>query len=170
MSVTSGTAEGTGVCPNPDRSSPNGDLSWLLHRAAQRIKSDLDELARDYGLSGFRDWIVLAALVDGEKRTQLALGHEVALDKTTLTALLDRLERDGFVVRTADPADRRVRVPEATAKGREVQEKLQACRDGVENRLLDEFTPDQRQAFQHVLRRLAFGGSGDGGGIHGSCM
>ncbi|HEY1177495.1 MAG TPA: MarR family winged helix-turn-helix transcriptional regulator [Phytomonospora sp.] len=169
MTVTRGTAETARVCPEPDRTSPNGDLSWLLHRAAQRIKVDLDEKARVHGLSGFRDWIVLAALASGEKRTQLALSHEVGLDKTTLTALLDRLERDGFVVRTVDPQDRRARVPEATGKGREVQEKLQSCRDGVENAMLAEFTDTQREVFQHVLRRLAFGGSADGE-IHGSCM
>jgi len=168
MSVTRGTAEAATVCPTPDRTSPNGDLSWLLHRAAQRIKIDLDEKARDYGLAGFRDWIVLAALVSGGKRTQLALSHEVALDKTTLMALLDRLERDGFVVRTVDPQDRRARVPEATDKGREVQEKLQCCRDGVENAMLDQFTEEQRDTFQHVLRRIAFGD--DGEEIHGSCM
>lgn len=169
MSVTRGTAEEGRVCPTPDRTSPNGDLSWLLHRAAQRIKIDLDELARAYGLSGFRDWIVLAALVSGGKRTQLALGHEVALDKTTLMALLDRLERDGFIVRTVDPQDRRARVPEVTAKGREVQEKLQSCRDGVENAMLAQFTDEERHTFQHVLRRIAFGGESDGE-IHGSCM
>ncbi|GIG63713.1 MarR family winged helix-turn-helix transcriptional regulator [Phytomonospora endophytica] len=168
MTVTRGTAEAARVCPEPDRTSPNGDLSWLLHRAAQRIKTDLDEKARGYGLSGFRDWIVLAALVSGEKRTQLAISHEVALDKTTLTALLDRLERDGFIVRTVDPHDRRARVPEATEKGREVQAALQDCRDGVENAMLDEFTDEERNVFQHVLRRLAFG-DGDGG-LHGSCM
>lgn len=169
MNARSDVVEDTGTCPKPDRSSPNGDLSWLLHRAAQRIKTDLDEKARGYGLAGFRDWIVLAALASGEKRTQLALSHDVGLDKTTLTALLDRLERDGFVIRKVDPHDRRARVPEATAKGRAVHDELQGCRDGVEQLLLNEFSTEERHVFTSVLTRLAFG-DGDGEQIHGSCM
>jgi hypothetical protein len=45
------------------------------------------------GLSGVRDWIVLSALIAETGRTQLGLGHALGLDKTTLTALLDRVEQ-----------------------------------------------------------------------------
>jgi DNA-binding MarR family transcriptional regulator len=130
------------------------------------MRVELDAKAHAYGLSGFRDWIVLAALSEGGKRTQLALGHHVGLDKTTLTAVLDRLERDGFVVRTVDPLDRRARVPEATEKGLEVHQGLQNCRDGVENALLAAIPADERLVFQSVLDRIAFGD----GEPHGSCM
>ena len=154
-------------CPGPDRSSPNGDLSWLLHRAAQRIRVALDAKAVDAGLSSFRDWIVLAALATGERRTQLAIGSDVGLDKTTLTAVLDRLERGGFVVRNVDPHDRRVRVPEATEKGLAVHKALQGCRDGIEELLLDGISPEERQVFRAVLTKLAVGGADP---VHGSCM
>src|ERR1700689_2249094 len=90
------------------------DLTWLLHRAAQRMRVALDQVARAQGLSGVRDWIVLSALIAGPGGTQLALGHALGLDKTTLTSLLDRLETDGLVVRSLDPHDRRARIPEVT--------------------------------------------------------
>ena len=68
------------------------DLTWLLHRAAQRTRAALDQVAQVQGLTGVRDWIVLSALIAGPGRTQPALGHALGLDKTTLTSLLDRLE------------------------------------------------------------------------------
>ena len=42
--------------------SPPADLTWLLHRAAQRMRTALDQVAQASGLAGVRDWIVLAAL------------------------------------------------------------------------------------------------------------
>src|SRR5262245_48418383 len=88
----------------PGEGGPGGggsggeDLTWLLHRGAQRLRTALDEVAHELGLSGARDWIVLTALVAGPARTQLALGHELGLDKTTMTLLLDRLTSAGLVV------------------------------------------------------------------------
>ena len=88
--------------------SPPADLTWLLHRAAQRMRTALDQVAQASGLAGVRDWIVLAALTAEPGRTQLALAHDLGLDKTTLTSLLDRLEAGGLVVRSVDPHDRRL--------------------------------------------------------------
>lgn len=154
------------LCPGPDRSCPNEDVSWMLARASQLFRAELDRLATDYGLSGFRDWIVLGSLAKGEKRTQLALAAEIGLDKTTLTAVLDRLERDGFVVRKADPRDRRVRVPEATRRGLDVHLRLQQCRDNVEQAMFKGIPLEDKTAFLRVLSRLTLGEEH----TPGSCM
>jgi MarR family transcriptional regulator, organic hydroperoxide resistance regulator len=69
-------------------------------------------VARAEGLVGVRDWIVLSAVMAQPDRTQLALGHALGLDETTLTSLLDRLETDGLIIRSLDPRDRRARIPQ----------------------------------------------------------
>jgi len=38
-------------------------------------------------------------------------------------SILDRMERDGFVVRDLSACDRRVRIPRATANGIEVKDR-----------------------------------------------
>ena len=50
--------------------SQPADLTWLLHRAAKRMRAALDEVARAQGLSGVRDWIVLSALISQPGKTQ----------------------------------------------------------------------------------------------------
>src|ERR1700742_3637572 len=104
--------------------APPADLTWLLHRAAQRMRAALDQVAQTCGLTGVRDWIVLAALTAEPGRTQLALAHDLGLDKTTLTSLLDRPEAHGRVVRRVDPHGRRARIPELTGAGRRMQAKV----------------------------------------------
>ncbi len=153
------------ACPTDGAARP--DLTWLLHRAAQRMRRVLDGVAVAQGLTGgVRDWIVLSAVLDEPGRTQLALGHELGVDKSTLTSLLDRLEREGLVVRRADPRDRRARIPVVTDRGREVQERVARERERAEAAVLSALRPGERALLRDLLDRLA--GAGEGG--PGSCM
>jgi MarR family transcriptional regulator, organic hydroperoxide resistance regulator len=155
----------------PARGAPNlafagnADLTWLLHRAAQRMRGALDDVARTHGLAGARDWLVLSAIAAGPPQTQLALAHALGLDKTTLTSLLDRLEARGFVTRSLDSHDRRARIPSLTSPGLEVQRQVARARDETEAAVLGEFTDSERQLLRDLLIRL----SADAGGP-GSCI
>ncbi|MBO0803849.1 MAG: winged helix-turn-helix transcriptional regulator [Nocardiopsaceae bacterium] len=133
------------------------DLTWLLHRAAQRMRAALDDAARRHGLAGARDWLVLSAIAAGPPQTQLALAHALGLDKTTLTSLLDRLEARGLVTRSADSHDRRARIPSLTPSGRQVQCHVARARDEAEAAALRAFTDHDRQLLRELLARLAAG-------------
>jgi DNA-binding MarR family transcriptional regulator len=146
------------------------DLTWLLHRAAQRMRAALDQVAKAEGLSGVRDWIVLSALIIEPGRTQLALGHALGLDKTTLTSQLDRLEAGGLIIRRLDPLDRRARIPEITAAGRRIQARVTRARDHAEAELLKAFSTQEQQLLRDLLTRLAAGQPGDCLESSGSCI
>jgi DNA-binding MarR family transcriptional regulator len=162
--AATGTRTATGARSEPD------DLTWLLHRAAQRMRAALDEVARAQGLSGVRDWIVLSALIAEAGRTQLALGNALGLDKTTLTSLLDRMETGGLIVRSLDPHDRRARIPEITTAGRRIQARVTRARDDAETALLRTFSAPEQRLLRDLLTRLAAGHSGDCLPAAGSCI
>ena len=146
-----------------------GDLTWLLHRCAQRMRGALDESAREHGLSGARDWIVLSAIAVGPRQTQLALAHSLGLDKTTMTSLLDRLEAAGLVTREQDSRDRRARIPGLTEAGARVQRELIAARDRAEAVVLSQLSADEQRVLRAMLSRLAEGPADDARAA-GSCM
>jgi DNA-binding MarR family transcriptional regulator len=131
------------------------DLTFLLHAAADRMTVDLDRAAVDIGLNDVRDWLVLAVLDDGQPRTQLELSRIVCVDKTTLISVLDRLEQHELIVRTVDPTDRRVRIPQVTAAGRRVYAKFATARDAAEARALDGVSADERAVLLDLLARIA---------------
>jgi DNA-binding MarR family transcriptional regulator len=131
------------------------DLTFLLHAAADRMAADLDRAAVEMGLNDVRDWLVLAALDDGQQRTQLELSRMVCVDKTTLISVLDRLEQHELVVRTVGPADRRVRIPQITPAGRRVYAKFATARDAAEARALDGVDREQRTLLLDLLARIA---------------
>jgi DNA-binding MarR family transcriptional regulator len=131
------------------------DLTFLLHAAADRMTVDLDRAAVEMGLNDVRDWLVLAALDDGQQRTQLELSRMVCVDKTTLISVLDRLEQHKLVVRTVHPTDRRVRIPQITSAGRRVYAKFATARDVAEAQALDGVDPAERTLLLDLLARIA---------------
>lgn len=131
------------------------DLTVLLHAAAGRMTEELDRAAVEMGLCDVRDWLVLAALDDGRQRTQLELSRVVCVDKTTLISVLDRLEKGDLVVRTVDPSDRRVRIPQITAAGRKAYAEFALARDAAEARALDGVDQADRALLMDLLARIA---------------
>ena len=146
------------------------DLTWLLHRAAQRMRAALDQVAKAQGLAGVRDWIVLSALIAQPGRTQLALGHALGLDKTTLTSQLDRLETGGLIIRSLNPHDRRARIPEITTAGRRIQARVTRARNHTETELLKAFSTQEQRLLRELLTRLAASEHGDCLHASGSCI
>jgi DNA-binding MarR family transcriptional regulator len=143
----------------------DADLTWLLHRAAQHMRTALDEAAQAHGLAGAREWIVLSALSAESRQTQLSLAQSLSLDKTTMTSLLDRMEARGLVTRRLDRNDRRARIPELTEAGRGIQAEVARTRNRVEAALLANFTQAEQRQLRELLTRLAAAPSD-----HGSCI
>lgn len=145
------------------------DVNWLINRAAHALREAMDAEAIAHGTT-IRGHIVLTALVQNEGSesrpySQLALGHALGVDKTTMTALLDKLERQGLVVRTPDPNDRRARIPVPTDAGRELQAKLYRQLKAVEERMLSPLTATEQDHLRDMLRRLI-----PAGPVEGTCM
>jgi DNA-binding MarR family transcriptional regulator len=139
------------------RDPQTSDLTWLAHRAAEALGEAFNKVSRDAGLADLRDWLVLALVSDGTQRTQLEIATELGIDKTTLVSLLDRLVKDGLVVRKMSERDRRVRIPEATAKGVEVRKKVSIARDAAINERLAAIPEAERAVFHSVLWNIVEG-------------
>ncbi len=136
------------------------DLTWLAHRAADALGAAFNKVSRDAGLADLRDWLVLALISgDGMQRTQLQIATQLGIDKSTLVPLLDRLERDGLIVRTSSERDRRVRIPQATPAGNEVVKKVAIARDAAINDRLAAIPPAERASFHATLWSIVAGGT-----------
>ena len=143
---------------------PDSEITWLLHRAAQRLRTVTGTEAEQHGLQ-LRDHIVLSALHKTPGLTQVELAKALGLDKTTLMSQLDRLERTGLVERRSDPRDRRARIPALTEQGDALRASVAAGTERAERTALEQF--DAQQVAD--LRRMLFaiiGTSED----PGSCM
>lgn len=144
--------------------SAESEVTWLLHRAAQRLRGATAEHAQKHGLQ-LRDYIVLSALAVTRDLTQGELGTALGLDKTTLMSQLDSLERKGLVLRRNEPHDRRIKIPEITDAGDAVRATVATACAGAEAAVLNGFTSDQLNVFRLMLVGI-IGNSED----PGSCL
>jgi DNA-binding MarR family transcriptional regulator len=104
---------------------------------------------------GPRGYQVLAAAIDDETGSQGAVAQRLGVDRTVMTYLVDDLEQGGFVVRKADPADRRNRRIVATASGRKLWARSQKQLRLVEDHVLGCLSDEERATLRSLLQRLA---------------
>jgi DNA-binding MarR family transcriptional regulator len=97
------------------------DTCLCLHvqRAARALARLFDEALRPVGLTSGQ-FSLLNALNRPEPPSIGPVAQLLAMDRTTLTAALKPLERDGLVAVAVDPDDRRNRLLRLTPKGEEV--------------------------------------------------
>ena len=96
----------------------------------------------------------LANLADGRGRTVSELGAAIGTKPTTLTGVLDRLERRGHITRGTLAGDRRSVLIELTASGRTAADAVVGTIGELEQRALGHLGPEKIAAFHEVLRAL----------------
>lgn len=85
---------------------------------------------------------------------QSRLAEAIALKRSSLVPIIDRLEADRLVERRSAPADRRYKSVWLTAKGKRVVSELKARALAEEEKLTAGMTPTDRQALLDLLSRL----------------
>jgi len=96
----------------------------------------------------------LANLADGRGSTVSQLGAAAGTKPTTLTSVLDRLERRGHITRTTRAGDRRSVLIELTAPGREAAAVIIRTLADIEHRALGALPPEAVAGFHTVLNAL----------------
>jgi DNA-binding MarR family transcriptional regulator len=96
----------------------------------------------------------LANLADGRGRTVSELGAAVGIRPTTLTSVLDRLERRGHIRRGARPGDRRVVLIGLTASGQATAGTIRQAISALEARALATLPAAAIAGFRDALEAL----------------
>jgi MarR family transcriptional regulator, organic hydroperoxide resistance regulator len=97
---------------------------------------------------------VLAALADGKDCAVGELAAATGTKSSTLTSVLDRLERKGALERIADDADRRSVLIRLTPPGRRTATRVQRAVATLEHSALAGLSPGQLAGFFAVTRAL----------------
>ncbi|TEA78934.1 MarR family winged helix-turn-helix transcriptional regulator [Allopusillimonas ginsengisoli] len=97
------------------------DTCLCLHvqRAARALARRFDDALRPVGLTNGQ-FSLLMSLNRPSPPAMMPTAQLLAMDRTTLTAALKPLERDGLLTIEADPADRRSRRLKLTEQGHSV--------------------------------------------------
>jgi DNA-binding MarR family transcriptional regulator len=125
-----------------------------LHRAIRQIGIHLASRMAALGLQNAEGHL-LAFLKSYSPAPISELVRVFGLKKSTMTSLLDRLERRGLVRRETHPSDRRSLLVRLTDEGRRVAEAVQRPVDELEAKILAEIDDEDLRGFQRVLEGIA---------------
>jgi DNA-binding MarR family transcriptional regulator len=99
-------------------------LPYRLNRLADAVSREFSKIYRDrHGLTR-PEWRTLAGLGQHGTMTATAIGEQSAMHKTKVSRAVAELERRKWLVRTRDPADRRVEKLTLTKAGEAVYREL----------------------------------------------
>ena len=138
---------------NNMREPQAGFLVGAIHRAAGRFFSGLLEANGVPDLGGAENTILYLLWREGPRQTT-ELARTAGYGKSTTTSVLDRLERDGWIVRSRDEADRRAILVEPGPKAVALHDAYAAVSKEMNARWCAGFTDDEVVRLESDLKRV----------------
>ncbi|WP_019816078.1 MarR family winged helix-turn-helix transcriptional regulator [Saccharomonospora saliphila] len=108
-----------------DRIGPSTTMAAVtgLMRVQQIVQSAVDTALKPHGLTFARfEALVLLTFARTANLPMRVMGERLQLHPTSVTNIVDRLEKDGLVKRLPHPTDRRTTLVEITEEGRQRRE------------------------------------------------
>lgn len=137
----------------PTRTEP--DLSFMLDHTSHVLRTRMSTALVEIGLTPRMHCVLVHALE--EERTQTQLAEIGDMDKTTMVATVDALEKAGLAVRRPSDKDRRARIIAVTEEGARVVERSQAIVDRVHEEALEALPRSERTVLLRAMHRLVTG-------------
>src|SRR5262245_9522361 len=132
---------------------PGHELAMALRAAYLAMHRRTDALMARSGVTADQ-FVVLAALAEGDAVTQRELVARTSSDPNTLRAMLVLLERRRLIQRRPHPTDGRARSVWLTQKGRRIFQTLWRGSEALRGQLLAALAPDDGEALVTQLQRL----------------
>jgi len=128
-------------------------LPYLLNRAGARIAAAFNAEMRQIGAS-LQVWRVLAALREQDGQRMGDLSKTTSIEVSTLTRLVDNMEKDGLVARRREAGDARTISLHVTPSGRRLTQRIVPIAERYEAVALKGFTAAETAVLKKALRRL----------------
>jgi DNA-binding MarR family transcriptional regulator len=94
-------------------------------------------------------------VLDKKGRVNLSDISKLSLkDKSTITAVINHLEKSGYVTKTRDSQDRRVVNIEVTEKGKKVRPALTRISERMNTRLFEGLSAQEKTTLFNLLTRV----------------
>lgn len=128
-------------------------IGYHLNQAAGRIRASTSAALQPLGLTP-PQLRALETVSSEQPLTQARLGQLTATDRTTIVALVDRLEAIGAVKRSRDDSDRRSHALILTPAGDRLLAEARRAARSAEDDFLASLTPAERSDLKSLLLKI----------------
>lgn len=128
-------------------------LGYYLSKARNVLAQRMDRAVGPLGLTSSQIGVILL-LSCGRAHTPYELSRAMSYDSGSMTRMLDRLEKKGFIARSRSDADRRMVELELTSEGKEAARVLPEIGSTVLNEQLRGFSESDLATLVNLLERF----------------
>ncbi|MCH4171181.1 MAG: MarR family transcriptional regulator [Lactobacillus sp.] len=132
------------------------NTGYLLMNIAKQLRHSLNQALASFEMTS-QQWAVLQQLVMGQGTSQLTasqLAVQLDMDKPTLSGIIGRLTKKGFLTLAPDPNDGRQKILTLTPNGWEKVEVFQNISNQVLNQYLQRLSAAEQNELNQLLNRL----------------
>ena len=125
---------------------------FLISKVCQKLIINLQKAFSESGVEVTPIQVMLLFFLqknDGSSLTQISQG--LMLENPTITGLIDRLEKSGYVKRSDHPNDRRVYLVHITEKGNKVANKALPIIKKLNEQIKEGYSKGEIEDFKKVL-------------------
>jgi len=105
------------------------EIMQSLRRIFKAVQDYSHEVSEKFGITGPQLW-ALKAIFENESLSLSDLSERMYLHPSTITGVIDRLEKKGYVIRNRDKVDRRVIYVQLTAEGKRLAKRAPSPAQG----------------------------------------
>lgn len=135
-------------------------INFLLTNAQHNVFQYLSKRLMEYDVTPLQHG-VLSCLMGKSYDTPKHLAENLSLETSTISGVLDRMQKKGFIDRVVNKEDRREVQVRLTEKGRELEEQITVVIDEVNAEVLKSFTDDEIAYLKNSLRHIASSNFGE---------
>lgn len=128
-------------------------FGYCLYKVAMRYKAAMDEALSAHGITTTQLGM-LRILCDMGSMSQNDLGSGMGIDKASMAKWIEQLDRKGYVDRTENPKDRRIKTVSVTKSGKNLVEEYVSIRTKVENSFLGRLTSEEQAVVRAAIPKL----------------
>lgn len=131
-------------------------LCFSMRAAMKKIDRNLSTRLEDHGVSIPQSFI-LSVLREEDGMTLKEIGNRTLIDSSSMTVLVDKLEKDRLVERQLDPQDRRAIRVFITSAGQQIAEQIAEIAYQFNSELYDLLGEGNQKEFIHGINNIING-------------
>ncbi|HBT74244.1 MAG TPA: MarR family transcriptional regulator [Lysinibacillus sp.] len=128
-------------------------LYIVLSRALKAINETTHQLFQDNGLNP-TEFAVLELLYHKGRQPLQQIGNKILLASGSITYVIDKLEKRGYLLRVSCPSDRRVTYAEITGEGEAFMAELFPKHEQHLHELMSVLSPQEKEQAITLLKKI----------------
>lgn len=128
-------------------------IGFITSKAAKNLADEFNRRLQEHGITRVQ-WIALFYIGKSDCVFQKELSNLMNIKESSMVRLIDRMEKEGFVIRKKQEHDRRITMIILTEKGKKFREKVLPLGNEFQENATKGISTEELKIFKRVLEKM----------------